>query len=694
MAANYHSLSLHPGKVRADSDLDDPFLEVLNNIGCLPISPDEERTMSEKQDWSFFKKNPRTQEDEPAKEEKQTDRPSSPFGGMGRLLLWLLLAILFIPWLWSIFAGTVPRTEISYSLFREQVTADNVVSVTMAGEVIEGEFREPIEQEGFDGEPVAVENFVTYVPAVGDEQLLPLLAAHDVEVNTRMAGGFPWSMLLITFLPFLLLIGFAVMMMRRVRGQSDGLFSVGKSRARLFNEEAAKTTFTDVAGAEGAKQELQEIITFLKDPSQFERLGATAPKGVLLVGPPGTGKTLLARAVAGEAGVPFFSISGSDFMEMFVGVGASRVRNMFQEAKAKEPAIIFIDELDSIGRKRGAGMGGGHDEREQTLNQLLTEMDGFEPNESVIVIAATNRPDILDPALLRPGRFDRRITVDLPTQESRLDILRIHARNKPMADDVNLVEIARGTPGFSGADLENLLNEAALLAARQQKDVIEQRDIDEARDKVIMGLEREGISLTPEEVKLLAYHEAGHAVVAAALPHADPIHKVTIVPRGRAMGVTQQLPERDKYLYERDYMLDRLAVMLGGRAAEEMILNTATSGAENDLKQATQLARKMVLEWGMSDQIGYMALGDARDQVFLGEELTQRRDYSEETAREADEEIRRILHEAYHRARDVLETYRQGLDQLVDALIEEEVVSGQRVLALLGLDRVETIEPE
>jgi cell division protease FtsH len=651
--------------------------------------------MSEKQDWDVIKKNPRTQpENETPEKGRPPSEPSGPFGGMGRWLLWLLLAILFLPWLWTLFTGAVPRTEISYSLFREQIAANNVVSVTMQGEVIEGRFRIPIAQEGIDGEPIGVENFVTYVPAVGDEQLLPLLAAHDVEVQTRMAATFPWGMLLITFLPFLLLIGFAVMMMRRMRGQNEGLFSVGKSRAKLFDEETANTTFVDVAGAEGAKLELQEIISFLTDPSQFEKLGATAPKGVLLVGPPGTGKTLLARAVAGEAGVPFFSISGSDFMEMFVGVGASRVRNMFQEAKSKAPCIIFIDELDSIGRKRGAGMGGGHDEREQTLNQLLTEMDGFEPNESVIIMAATNRPDILDPALLRPGRFDRRITVDLPTQQSRIDILQIHARNKPMANDVNLEEIARGTPGFSGADLENLLNEAALLAARRQKDVIEQKDIDEARDKVMMGLEREGISLTPEEVRLLAYHEAGHAVVAAALPHADPIHKVTIVPRGRAMGVTQQLPERDKYLYERDYMLDRLAVMLGGRAAEEMILNTATSGAENDLKQATQLARKMVLEWGMSEQIGYMALGDARDQVFLGEELTQRRDYSEETAREADEEIRRILHEAYQRAIEVLGNYRQGLDQLVDALIEEEVVSGQRVLALLGLDNVETVEPE
>jgi cell division protease FtsH len=404
---------------------------------------------------------------------------------------------------------------------------------------------------------------------------------------------------------------------------------------------------------------------------------------VLLVGPPGTGKTLLARAVAGEADVPFFSITGSDFMEMFVGVGASRVRDLFEEAKKASPSIIFIDELDSIGRRSGAGLGGGHDEREQTLNQLLSEMDGFQANQNVIVMAATNRPDILDPALLRPGRFDRRITVDLPTMKDREEILKIHARNKPLSEEVDLERIARGTPGFSGADLENLLNEAALLAARRGKQVIDPSDVDAARDKVLMGLERENLILTEEECRLLAYHEGGHAVVAAVVPHADPIHKVSIVPRGRAMGVTQQLPERDRYLYPRDYMLDRLAVIMGGRAAEKLVLDTITSGAENDLKQATRLARKMVLDWGMSDRLGHVALGDEDDEVFLGEDIAKRREYSESTAREIDIEIRKILEEAFDRATQVLEEHRDSLDQVAQALLDREDIPGQEVVRIV-----------
>lgn len=620
-------------------------------------------------------------------------------GNIGRILIWLLILFTVVPWLWSIFAGSGDYAEISYSRFRQQIQAGNVSAVTIRGEVIRGDLKQPISKEPAQTETTDSSSnqqeadqfgqFITYLPSFGDDQLLSLLEAHGVEVETQPEATFPWGTIIISFLPILLLIGFGFFFLRRMQAQGRSVFSVGKSRAKLYDEEEERTTFDDVAGADGAKQELREIIAYLRDPSRFQRLGAEAPTGVLLVGPPGTGKTLLARAVAGEAEVPFFSISGSDFMEMFVGVGASRVRSMFEEAKKKAPSIIFIDELDSIGRTRGAGLGGGHDEREQTLNQLLSEMDGFEPNEGVIIMAATNRPDILDPALLRPGRFDRRITVDLPTMQSRLAILRIHARNKPLADDVDLEEIARGTPGFSGADLENLLNEAALLAAREGKAIVEASDLEEARDKVIMGLEREGLSLTDEELNLLAYHEAGHAVVAAVLPHTDPIHKVTIVPRGRAMGVTQQLPEREKYLYAREYMLDRLAVMMGGRAAEELVLQTATSGAENDLKQATQLARKMVLEWGMSERLGHIALGNARQQVFLGEELTQRRDYSETTAREADEEIKRILDEAYQRATDTLTQNREGLDRLVEALLTDEEVSGERVLELLGVERKE-----
>jgi len=418
-----------------------------------------------------------------------------------------------------------------------------------------------------------------------------------------------------------------------------------------------------------------------------------------LVGPPGTGKTLLARAVAGEADVPFFSITGSDFMEVFVGVGASRVRNMFNEAKKMAPTIIFIDELDSIGRQRGAGIGGGHDEREQTLNQLLSELDGFEANENVIVMAATNRPDILDSALLRPGRFDRRITVDLPSLKDRIEILKIHARNKPLAENLDLEEVARGTPGFSGADLENLLNEAAILAARKNKEKIEAEDIDQAIDKILMGLERENIVVTDEERRLLAYHEAGHAVVAAILPNADPIHKVTIIPRGRAMGVTQQLPEREKYIYPREYMMDRLAVMMGGRAAEEVVERTATSGAEEDLKQATRLARKMVLEWGMSESLGEMAMEDGHETVFLGHEIAQRREYSEATAKEVDEEIKKILRQSYEQAKDILRKHREGLDRVAEELVEKEEITGKEVLELVGaekskpsLNRGETLE--
>ncbi len=444
------------------------------------------------------------------------------------------------------------------------------------------------------------------------------------------------------------------------------------------------TTFDDVAGLKGAKTELQEIISFLKNPNKFDSLGGEIPRGLLMVGPPGTGKTLLARAVAGEANVPYFTITGSDFMEMFVGVGAKRVRDMFDKAKEKSPSIIFIDEIDSIGRKRGAGLGGGHDEREQTLNQLLSELDGFEPNEGVVVMAATNRPDILDKALLRPGRFDRQITVHLPTQEHREEILGIHAKNKKLSDEVDLGEIARSTPGFSGADLQNLLNEAALIAARHKRKAIEQQDIDQARDKVMMGLKREGIRLSDKEKKLLAYHEAGHAIVAAVLENADPIHKVTVIPRGKAMGVTMQLPEKEKLLYEKKYMLDRMAVMMGGRAAENLIFDTATSGAENDLKQITKLARKMVLDWGMSDKFNNIAFGGQREQVFLGEQMGSQREYSDSTAREIDEEVQRILKESFNTALTVIKENREVLDKLADELLEKEEVSGKKVMEWLN----------
>ncbi len=599
-----------------------------------------------------------------------------------RFLIWLLLAAALLPWLWAQFMGE-NEFEISYSNFRQQVQADNVEEVTIQGERVQGTFVEPVERTVND-ETVEQTNFITFVPAVGDDQLLSLLEQHDVEVNAVPASDISWFSILISVLPFLFLIGLAYMFFSRMRSQGDGIFSMGKSGAKLYDVGETKTTFDDVAGMEGAKGELEEIIEFLRNPQRFQRLGGQMPKGVLLVGPPGTGKTLLARAVAGEAGVPFFSITGSDFMEMFVGVGASRVRDLFEEAKNRAPSVIFIDELDSIGRRRGTGVGGGHDEREQTLNQLLSELDGFEPSENVIVMAATNRPDILDPALLRPGRFDRRVVVDLPTMLSRVEILKIHARNKPLADDVDLTRVARGTPGFSGADLENLLNEAALLAARNNKDVIEAQDIDDARDKILMGLERENLDLTEQELKVIAYHEGGHALIAAMLPNADPIHKVSIVPRGRAMGVTQQLPERDKYLYPREYMMDRMAVMMGGRAAEDLVFGSPTSGAENDLKQVTRLARKMVLDWGMSERLGHVALGGEEEEVFLGEDLTRRRHYSETTAREVDEEVRNLVEEAYNRALNTLRRYHDELDLLASTLLEVEELPGERVLELVG----------
>ncbi len=607
------------------------------------------------------------------------------------LVFWLfILFFLMGPWLSKQFINK--GTEITYSTFRDQLEAGNVEKVVVQGERISGEFKKPVENTSTGGKAAPYKEFLTYLPSFGDDKLLSMLQAQKVDIITEPTKNVPfWGEILVGMLPFLILIGLgAFLLRRRGLGGVQNIFSFAGNRARLYERRKERTTFNDVAGAHGAKIELQEIIEFLKEPGQIQRLGGKAPKGVLLVGPPGTGKTLLARAVAGEAEVPFLSITGSDFMEMFVGVGASRVRSMFNDAKKMAPAIIFIDEIDSIGRRRGAGIGGGHDEREQTLNQLLSELDGFEANENVIVMAATNRPDVLDSALLRPGRFDRRITVDLPSLKDRIEILKIHARNKSLSDDLDLEEVARGTPGFSGADLENLLNEAAILAARKKKDKIEQTDIDEAVDKILMGLERENIAITPEERRLLAYHEGGHAVVAALLPNADPIHKVTIVPRGQAMGVTQQLPEREKYIYSKDYMIDRLAVMMGGRAAEEVVAGTATSGSAEDLKQATGLARRMVLEWGMSQSLGQMAMGDGRENVFLGYEIAQRREYSEETAREVDEEIKKILKESYDQAVDLLRNHRDGLDRVAKDLLEKEEITGKEVLELVKAEAKQT----
>jgi len=599
------------------------------------------------------------------------------------LLIWIVAGTLAALWAWSSIYGPQSGSQISYSDFRTQLQAGNVERVTVEGDKLTGELASPAKRATQQDDSTRYRNFVTYVPSFGDEQLMERLEANGVEVVTQPQSEFPWGLLLIGLLPVLLIFGVGYLFLRRMQSQGQGLFSVRKSKAKMYDREEEDTTFDDVAGNEGAKIELQEIIKFLEEPERFERLGGKVPKGVLLVGPPGTGKTLMARAVAGEAGVPFFSVSGSDFMEMFVGVGAARVRDMFEQAKEDAPSIIFIDELDSIGRQRGAGLGGGHDEREQTLNQMLAELDGFEKNEGVIVMAATNRPDILDPALTRPGRFDRQVTVNMPMTKDRHQILKIHAKNKPFSEEIDLERLARNTPGFSGADLENLLNEAALLAGREGRDEIVTADVEEARDKVLMGLKREGMALTEEERKLLAYHEAGHAIVAAALENADPVHKVTIIPRGKAMGVTQQMPEEDKYLYRREYMLDRLAVVMGGRAAEDLFFDTATSGAENDLKQVRKMARKMVLDWGMSDQFENIALGDDRGQVFLGEELSKGRDYSDETAREVDVAVRQILDDSFQRAMGTITEHRDRLDALAEELLKHEEVSGERVLALL-----------
>lgn len=603
-----------------------------------------------------------------------------------RNLIWLIIILLVVVWIWGTMNGVDDRTSITYSDFVEEVEEGNVSRVTIKGEQeIQGELVEPRETFVRD-ERVEYTEFVTHAPTMGGERLMERLEGQGIDITAEPESDFSWWLILFYAVPLLFIIFLFIFLMRGMQSQGQQMFSMGKSRAKTYQKGEGRETFDDVAGHGESKYELEEVVDFLGDPSRFERLGGEIPRGVLLVGPPGTGKTLLARAVAGEADVPFFSLSGSDFMEMLVGVGASRVRDLFKDAKENAPSIIFIDELDSIGRRRGAGLGGGHDEREQTLNQLLSEMDGFEPNAGVVVMGATNRPDILDPALLRPGRFDRQVAVPLPTKDDRVEILGIHARRKPLGQDVDLEEIARSTAGFSGADLKNLMNEAALLAGRKEKQEVGMGEIEEARDKVLLGLERKSVVLTEEERQMLAYHEAGHAVVAALLPHTDPIHKVTIVPRGQAMGVTQQVPVRDRFIYSREYLLDRLAVVMGGRAAEDVVFHTSTSGAENDLQQATAMARRMVLSWGMSERFGRLSSGSDRQEVFLGEELAQKREHSDATAREADEEVRRIVDEAYEKAARLLREHREGMDELVQELLDHEEVAGRRVYHLLGLE--------
>ncbi|HDQ14740.1 MAG TPA: ATP-dependent metallopeptidase FtsH/Yme1/Tma family protein [Sediminispirochaeta sp.] len=587
---------------------------------------------------------------------------------------WLIVIFLLMLPFFNIFMAQQSTNVISYSQFKQLLRSGDVAKVEMERDLIEGTLKSQTNVSGS-----AIVQFVTYLPSTGDDELLPLIEEHNVTFITRSANQQGFWEIFANILPLLLFVWLGVMMWRSMRSRGQGMFSVGENKAKLYDKTKVKISFDDVAGLDSAKEEIKDIVDYLKSPEKYKKLGARPSRGILLVGPPGTGKTLIARAVAGEADVPFYSTSGSDFMEMFVGVGASRVRNMFNDAKKSAPSIIFIDELDSIGRHRGAGLGGGHDEREQTLNQLLSEMDGFEQNESTIVIAATNRPDILDPALRRPGRFDREITVNLPSLADREFILKLHASKKPMSESVDIGKIARGTPGFSGADLENLLNIAAQIAARRSKDSIEEQEIEDARDTVMMGLKRTGISLTDDEKKLIAYHEAGHTLVAHELPHSDPIHKVTIIPRGMAMGVTMQLPEEDRYVYRREQLEDRLSVLLGGRVAEDLVFQTRTTGAENDLDQASKLARKMITAWGMSEKLGHTHLQDEKGNIFLGEELSRGKQYSEETAREVDIEIKTLIDRSFERAIKLVKEKRKALDDLAQALIEREEINGQEV---------------
>jgi cell division protease FtsH len=611
-------------------------------------------------------------------------------GRIGPVLL--LLAVAFGPWLVLRLLAGASGPTIPYTEFRKDLDDGLVTSLTERGGELDGRLKSPAKRE-VAGATVTYDRFVTYLPGFGDRALLDQIRAKNVTLQTEPSSPSLGSLLL-NWLPILALVYFGVLFVRGMREQGQQILGMRKSRARRYESTRESVTFRDVAGVEGAKLELSEIVGVLKDPRRFEALGGKSPKGVLLVGPPGTGKTLLARATAGEAGGAFFSITGSDFMEMFVGVGASRVRGLFEDARKAAPAIIFIDELDSIGRRRATGLGMSHDEREQTLNQLLSEMDGFEPHAGVIVMAATNRPDILDPALLRPGRFDRHVAVELPGVDARRAILLLHARGKALAADVDLTDIARGTPGFSGADLANLLNEAALLAARNGHDRVARVDVEEARDKILLGLKREGLALTPEDCRLLAYHEGGHAIVAAVLPHADPVHKVTIVPRGRALGVTQQLPEKDKYIYSREYMLDRMAVMLAGRAAELLFLGSETSGSESDLHEATRLARRMVVDWGMSRRMGFAAWGSDSEHVFLGEEIARRREYSDATARDVDEDVKALLGQCYERAVHVLREHDAAVHELARRLQRDEEVPGAAVREILGLGRGPSVEEQ
>ena len=585
------------------------------------------------------------------------------------LALWLVISLVMIA-LFNLFNKPQTTKEpVSYTDFLASVEKGEVLSVTIQGDDIQGFL-------------VGGKKFKTYAPR--DPELIKTLRDKGIRITARPLDESPWYMtILISWFPMLLLIGVWIFFMRQMQAGGGKAMAFGKSRARLQSDQGPKVTFNDVAGIEEAKEELREIIDFLKDPKKFTRLGGRIPKGVLLMGAPGTGKTLLAKAIAGEAGVPFFSISGSDFVEMFVGVGASRVRDLFIQGKRNAPCIIFIDEIDAVGRHRGAGLGGGHDEREQTLNQLLVEMDGFESSEGVILISATNRPDVLDPALLRSGRFDRQVVVPVPDVKGREEIFKVHTRKTPLAEGVNLSILARGTPGFTGADLENLVNEAALLAARFGKEKVDMNDFEMSKDKVLMGAERRSMIISEEEKRNTAYHEAGHTLVAKMLPGTDPIHKVTIIPRGRALGLTQQLPIDEKHTYPKDFLMNNLVIFLGGRVAEELVLEQLTTGAGNDLERATELARKMVCEWGMSDELGPLTFGKKEEQIFLGREIAQHRDYSEETARKIDLEVKKLILESYEKAKNILAENLEVLHRLAQSLLEKESLDGDAIDRLI-----------
>ncbi len=586
------------------------------------------------------------------------------------VIFWVVLTcVAVLLWIVVQTGKTRQDRQLTFSQFLNQVEAGKVSRVTITGSEVRGDYR--------DG-PAGLH---TIIPS-NYPDIYNLLRQKGVDVDIKEATSSNWISIIINAIPFVLVVAFWLFMMRQMQSGGNKALSFGKSRARLHSSQQKKVTFKDVAGVEEAKEELQEIIEFLREPQKFQKLGGRIPKGVLLIGSPGTGKTLLARAIAGEANVPFFSISGSDFVEMFVGVGASRVRDLFEQGKKNAPCIIFIDEIDAVGRHRGAGLGGGHDEREQTLNQLLVEMDGFESNEGVILMAATNRPDVLDPALLRPGRFDRRIVVGRPDVKGREAILKVHTKKTPLADDIDLSVIARGTPGFAGADLANLVNEAALLAARQGRKVVTQYDFEVAKDKVLMGVERKSLIISEEEKRNTAYHEAGHALVAVIVPGADPVHKVTIIPRGMALGVTMQLPTDDKHSYTREYLEAQLSILMAGRIAEEVFMKHVTTGAGNDIERATEMARKMVCEWGMSE-MGPLSFGKKEEQIFLGREIAQHRDYSEDTAIKIDEQVRKLVEGAYNRARSIIEDHSEALSKIAEALLEREVLDGEEVMSII-----------